>query len=38
MSFLSLLNIPLGTALGIYSIIYLMKPEMIELFKHPKTA
>jgi amino acid permease len=38
MSFLSLLNIPLGTALGIYSIVYLMKPEMIELFKHPKTA
>lgn len=38
MSFLSLLNIPLGTALGIYSIVYLMKPEMIELFKHPKAA
>jgi hypothetical protein len=38
LSFLSLLNIPLGTALGIYSIVYLMKPEMIELFKHPKTA
>lgn len=38
MSFLSLLNIPLGTALGIYSIIYLMKPEMIELFKHPRAA
>jgi len=38
LSFLSLLNIPLGTALGIYSIVYLMKPEMIELFKHPKAA
>lgn len=37
LSFLSLLSIPLGTALGIYSIVYLMKPEMVELFK-PKTA
>jgi hypothetical protein len=36
LSFLSLLNIPLGTALGIYSLVYLMKPEMIALFK-PKT-
>jgi len=36
LSFLGLLNIPLGTALGIYSLIYLMKPEMIDLFK-PKT-
>jgi nitrate reductase NapE component len=33
LSFLSLLNIPLGTALGIYSLVYLMKPEMINLFK-----
>ncbi len=33
LAFLSLVNIPLGTALGIYSIVYLMKPEMIELFK-----
>ncbi|HEX9902298.1 MAG TPA: hypothetical protein VGB72_05500 [Acidobacteriota bacterium] len=33
LSFLSLLNIPLGTALGIYSLVYLMKPEMITLFK-----
>ena len=33
LSFLSLLNIPLGTALGIYSLVYLMKPEMIALFK-----
>lgn len=37
LAFLSLINIPLGTALGIYSIAYLMKPEMIELFK-PKPA
>jgi len=37
LSFLSLVNIPFGTALGIYSIVYLMKPEMIELFK-PKPA
>ena len=33
LSFLSLLNIPLGTALGIYSLVYLMKPETITLFK-----
>ncbi|MBM3297165.1 MAG: hypothetical protein FJY83_06145 [Candidatus Aminicenantes bacterium] len=33
LSALSLLNIPLGTALGVYSLIYLMKTEMIELFK-----
>lgn len=33
LAFLSLINIPMGTALGIYSIVYLMKPEMIELFK-----
>jgi len=33
LSFLSLLNIPMGTALGIYSLVYLMKPEMITLFK-----
>lgn len=32
-SFLSLLNIPLGTALGIYSIIILVKEETIQLFK-----
>jgi hypothetical protein len=38
LAFLSLLNIPLGTALGVYSIVYLMKPEMIELFKHPQAA
>ncbi|MBM3297162.1 MAG: hypothetical protein FJY83_06130 [Candidatus Aminicenantes bacterium] len=37
LAFLSLINVPFGTALGIYSIVYLLKPEMIELFK-PKTA
>lgn len=37
LAFLSLINVPFGTALGIYSIVYLMKPEMVELFK-PKTA
>jgi uncharacterized membrane protein HdeD (DUF308 family) len=37
LAFLSLINVPFGTALGIYSIIYLMKPEMVELFK-PKAA
>ncbi len=37
LSCLSMLNIPLGTALGIYSLVYLTKPEMTELFK-PKTV
>lgn len=32
-SFISLLNFPLGTALGIYSIIILVKEESIQLFK-----
>ena len=35
-SFLSLLNIPLGTALGIYSIVILVKEETILLFKKKK--
>ncbi len=34
-SFISLLNIPLGTALGIYSIIILVKEESIQYFKAP---
>jgi hypothetical protein len=32
-SFISLLSFPLGTALGIYSIIILVKEETIQLFK-----
>jgi hypothetical protein len=32
-SFISLLNIPFGTALGIYSIIILVKEESIQFFK-----
>ena len=32
-SFISLLNIPLGTALGIYSIIILVKEESVQYFK-----
>lgn len=32
-SFISLLNIPLGTALGIYSIVILVKEESIQYFK-----
>lgn len=32
-SFISLLNFPLGTALGVYSIIILVKEETIPLFK-----
>ncbi|MFC2160650.1 hypothetical protein ACFLRW_04545 [Acidobacteriota bacterium] len=34
-SFISLLSVPLGTALGIYSIIVLVKEESIEYFKTP---
>jgi len=34
-SFISLLNIPLGTALGIYSIIILLKEESIQYFNSP---
>jgi hypothetical protein len=33
LSFLALLNIPLGTALGIYSFIILLKEETVQLFK-----
>jgi hypothetical protein len=32
-SFISLLNFPLGTALGVYSIVILVKEEAIQLFK-----
>jgi hypothetical protein len=32
-AFLNLLNFPLGTALGIYSIVILFNPEIIKLFK-----
>ncbi len=32
-SFISLLNIPFGTALGIYSIVILVKEESIQFFK-----
>ncbi len=32
-SFISLLNVPLGTALGIFSIVILVKEESIEYFK-----
>ena len=34
-SFINLLNIPLGTALGIYSIIILLKEESIQYFNSP---
>ena len=36
-SFISLLNIPLGTALGIYSIVILMKEESVQYFKPNKS-
>ncbi len=34
-SFISLLNIPLGTSLGIYSIVILVKEESVQYFKPP---
>ncbi len=34
-SFLSLINLPFGTALGIYSIVILFNPETVKLFKPP---
>jgi hypothetical protein len=34
-SFLSLLEVPLGTALAVYSIVILMKDETIQLFRRP---
>ncbi|MEE9553410.1 MAG: hypothetical protein V3W18_03850, partial [candidate division Zixibacteria bacterium] len=37
-AFLNLLNIPFGTALGIYTIWALMKDETIQLFKTPESA
>ena len=37
-AFLNLLNIPFGTALGIYTIWALMNDEMIKLFKTPESA
>ncbi len=36
LSFFALLNFPLGTALGIYSLIFLLKPEMVALFQSKK--
>ena len=35
MSFFNLMSFPLGTALGIYSIIILLKEETVSLFKPP---
>ncbi len=34
-SFLSLLNIPFGTALGVYSIVILLNKEAVRLFQPP---
>jgi len=36
LAFLALLNFPLGTALGIYTIVILFKSETIELFSPPE--
>ncbi len=38
MAFLALLNVPVGTALGIYTLIVLFKPETIELFRSQGAA
>jgi hypothetical protein len=35
-SFFNLLNIPLGTALGVYSFIILLKDETVQLFTSGK--
>jgi len=32
LAFMSLLNFPLGTALGVYTIVILFKPETVQLF------
>ncbi len=37
-SFLSLINVPFGTALGIYSIVILFNQETVKLFKPPDTG
>ncbi len=34
-SFISLANVPFGTALGVYSMIILFNPETVRLFKAP---
>jgi hypothetical protein len=34
-SFLSLLEVPLGTALAVYSLVILMRDETIKLFRRP---
>lgn len=34
-SFISLFNVPFGTALGIYSLIILFNPETVRLFQQP---
>ena len=34
-SFISLANVPFGTALGVYSMIVLFNPETVRLFKPP---
>jgi hypothetical protein len=35
LAFLSLFNVPFGTALGIYSLIVLFNPEAVKLFQGP---
>jgi hypothetical protein len=34
-SFISLANVPFGTALGVYSMIVLFNPETVRLFQPP---
>ena len=37
-SFISLANVPFGTALGIYSMIILFNPETVKLFQAPPST
>lgn len=38
LGFLALLNVPFGTALGVYTLIVLFNPETVRLFKGPAPA
>jgi hypothetical protein len=38
LAFISLFNVPFGTALGIYSLIVLFNPEAVKLFQNPPAS
>jgi len=38
LAFLSLFNVPFGTALGIYSLIVLFNPEAVKFFQNPPAS